>query len=269
MLMASFFSKFIKKFAFAMPDKNTLIIVIQVGFTFFAMLAVYVLLRHYLFGSPWSDMLVEVLFFAAIITAALIGRVLPAFERALQTGFVYYLIFTLIVFALLLPGTAYFKAAQWVADTDGDALKITFFVLSGLIWLTLVAMLYPSRSQAWLFDLLKALGWFTPFIFLFNYIVVSLVLFGFFAYYLFGPGDDGTLDSDSYLNLFGYHFLDSIPALKVPATLRLTEPIPGDRPFGLGALLLLFKFTVLIPGVGAFVAYSKSGKPKAAPETKA
>lgn len=244
-----------------MSKKQEIKIVLGCALLFFGLLAVFVLIRHYVFGSTWRDLLWETLFIGVLITLGLLSNILPVIDRVMKYGLAYYLIFTAIVFALLLPGVAYFKAAQLMADSDAPMLTAGFFIVSGAIWLGLVSLLCPSKPQAWLFSKLRTLGWFTPLIFLFNYIAVSVVLFGFFAFYVYGVGDDGKFDSDSYLNFFGYHFLDSIPALKVPETLQLTEPLPGDRPVGLGFLLLLFKLAVLIPAIGAFRAYWKSGDP--------
>ncbi len=243
-----------------MAQKDDFKFVALIALQFFAMLAIYVLVRHFIFGSALQDLMWEIVFIGTLITLGLLSRVLPVIEHAMHYGLAYYLIFTAIVMALLLPGVMYFKLAQWVADGDAATLKIAFFVISGAIWLGLVSLLCPSRMQAKLFDALKAFGWFTPLIFLFNYIAGSTVFFGFFAFYLYGTGAEGILDSDSYLNLFGYHFLDSIPALKVTDTLDLQEPMPDMRPLGLGFLLLLFKLAVLIPAIGAFRAYWKSDR---------
>ncbi|WP_299849528.1 hypothetical protein [uncultured Roseovarius sp.] len=248
-----------------MSTKQDIKIALGLALLFFGVLAAFALIRHYVFGSTWQDLLWETLFIGTLITLGLLSQILPFIDRVMKYGLVYYLIFTAIVFALMIPGIAYFKAAQLMAESETAILRTGFFVVSGAIWLGLVSLLCPSKPQAWLFSKLKTLGWFTPLIFLFNYIAVSVVLFGFFAFYLYGPGSDGSLDSDSYLNFFGYHFLDSIPALKVPDTLQLTEPLPGDRPVGLGFLLLLFKLAVLIPAIGAFRAYWKSGEPTGTP----
>lgn len=248
-----------------MSKKEDLKIALVSALLFFGILITYVLIRHYLFGSLWRDLLWESLFFGTLITLGMLSNILPVIDRVMKYGLAYYMIFTAVLFALLLPGVAYFKAAQWVAEYSGSALKVAFFIASGLVWLGFVTLLCPSRIQTWLFRHLEALGWFTPLIFLFNYIAVSTVLFGFFAFYLYGGGAGGKLNSDSYLNLFGYHLLDSIPALKIPETLRLSEPIPDARPLGLGFLLLLFKLAVLVPAIGAFRAYWKSDKRAAQP----
>ncbi len=55
--------------------------------------------------------------------------------------------------------------------------------------------------------------------------------------------------SDTYLNLFGYHLLESVPGLKINQTLRIDDPFAGERPFELGLMILVFKFAVLIPTV--------------------
>jgi hypothetical protein len=110
--------------------------------------------------------------------------------------------------------------------------------------------------------ILSEFGWVTPLIFVINFVFISLVAFGFLAFQFFGAGPDGMATSDTYLNLFGYHLLDSIPGLKINQTLRIDEPFADERPFALGLMILFFKFAVLIPSVGAFRSYWKSHNEK-------
>ena len=243
-----------------MSKKLDVQVVFLTAVVFYGCLAAVTLLRIYVFGVAWADIWGQTLFFGVILTLGLLVNIMPALDHAVNVGFAYYMLFLFAFFALIMPGTGYLKLAQTIATSTHEPLKIAFFVASGTIWVALVGLLCPTRVQKWLFTKLKALGWLTPLIFLFNYIAVSTVLFGFFAFYVYGAGISGELNSDSYLNLFGYHLLDSIPAMKIPETLRLTEPIPGERPVGLGFLVLLFKLSVLIPGIGAFRAYWKSDR---------
>ena len=242
----------------AMAQKDDFKLVAIVAAQFLVMLSMYMAVRHYIFGSPWTALFWETAFIAGLIFLGLLSRAIPMIDRAVNYGLFYYLLFTFMLFALLAPGVLFFKLAQWVAEAQNQTLKIVFFVVSGTLWIGLVSLLCPTRMQRKLFAFLKAFGWFTPLIFLFNYIAGSTVFFGFLAFFIFGPGVDGSLDSDSYLNLFGYHFLDSIPALKVTQTLNLEEPMSEARPLALGLMLLVFKLAVLIPAIGAFRAYWKS-----------
>ena len=141
--------------------------------------------------------------------------------------------------------------ANWLSGSQGDVVNAIFFVLSGVFWLLLVIVVFPIATRRRLIKLLAEFGWMTPLIFLVNYIFVSLVFFGFLSFYLFGPE---VADKDGFLNLFGYHLLDSIPGLKIADTLNLTGPL-AERGIRLGVMILLFKFAVLAPGIAAFRAY--------------
>jgi len=156
-----------------------------------------------------------------------------------------------------MPGMLYFVAAKWVSQEAGSAINIVFFVLSGMLWLGFVAILFPSSIRTRIFDMLSGFGWLAPLIFVVNFIFISLVAFGFLAFQLYGSGPDSAATSDTYLNLFGYHLFESIPGLKINTTLRIVEPFAGERPFGLGLMILVFKLSVLIPSVGAFRSYWK------------
>ncbi len=206
-------------------------------------------------GEALDDLVKETVFIAGLLAIGLLRIAIPALGRVIDSGYVYYLLFTALLFATFAPGYVFYAAAKWVVARDWPALNIAFFCLAGALWLFLVVLLFPSPRQSRVLSMLAEFGWLIPMIFLINFFFISVVVFGFLAAYLFGTGAGGGLTSDDYLNLFGYHLLDSIPALKVPETLRLAEPIPGERSFWLNVMVLVFKFAVLIPGVGAFKSY--------------
>ena len=218
----------------------------------------YFLLRHHIYGTPWRDLALEAFIILAIFAFSILKRLVPVLETITSRGIYYYLAFTMIYVALLYPAYGSYLAAEIATNSASPELELAFFIFAAVVWLTMAFSLIRPRLKEWLFTKLRILGWHMPMIFLFNYIAISIILFGFFAFYLFGTGPDGSLDSEQYLKLFFYHFLDSIPALKIPETIDFDEPLADARPENLGYLLLLFKFAVLVQGVGAFRAYWKS-----------
>lgn len=59
-----------------------------------------------------------------------------------------------------------------------------------------------------------------------------------------------------------WHFLDSIPGLRVPETLLWNEPMRHQGALA-GTLLLIFKIFVIIPVIGSFAAWYKARKARA------
>ena len=70
------------------------------------------------------------------------------------------------------------------------------------------------------------------------------------------------------VNLYTWHFLDSIPGLDVPQTLRWDEPYRyADRlP---GVVLLAFKLLVIVPVIGSFAVWSSIRESAVAAKAKA
>jgi hypothetical protein len=62
-----------------------------------------------------------------------------------------------------------------------------------------------------------------------------------------------------FQDFYMWHFLDSVPGLKIPETLRLNEPYKYKDPLS-GVLLLFFKLIVIIPVIGSFTVWNRIRK---------
>lgn len=239
------------------PAKLALLVIV-----FVLILIIVIAFQYFVLGTEITDLLYQALFIIALFTVGFLQVFMPALGKVINKGIGYYISFLIIYIATFLPGMAYFVAAKWVSQEGGSIINVTFFVLSGILWLGFITVLFPSRNRTRFFGMLSEFGWLAPFIFVINFVFISLVAFGFFAFQLFGTGPEGTVTSDNYLNLFGYHLLESVPGLKINQTLRINEPFAGERPFALGIMILVFKLAVLIPSVGVFRAYWKARSEK-------
>lgn len=220
-----------------------------------AFIVVGALAQYLILGTTPGELLTQLIIFAAILAVGLLRVAVPRFRRAIDTGVRYYVWLTACLLLLLAPALATFLAAGWALGQAAEGPKIAVFVLLGLVWVGFAALVLPSRLRTRLLEFLRVFGWLVPLIFLIDFMIVSMLFFGFLAFYLFAADTLGEVTRDDFLNLFGYHLLDSIPALKIVDTLKLSEPLGDLRPAGLGAMLLVFKLAVLIPGIAALKAY--------------
>jgi len=62
-----------------------------------------------------------------------------------------------------------------------------------------------------------------------------------------------------FQDFYAWHFLDSIPGLKVPATLQWEQPYNYTDTLS-GVLLLSFKLLVIIPVIGSFTVWTRVRK---------
>jgi len=216
-------------------------------------------------GAQLPDLLFEALFVVVLTSVGLLKAIYPRVDRAIEKGFAYYFLGTLLLLVLLAPMSFALWVSRWALTDLSEAGRAAFSVLATVLWaLTLCTVAY-RRWRTWILDRLAALGWFLPLIFLFNYAMVSVILFGAISVVWFCGAENAcklasapetSVTLDTFLDLYLWHLLDSIPMLEVPETLPWPKPLDyGASPTLLGALLVLFKLTVIVPGIAAFTSY--------------
>lgn len=73
------------------------------------------------------------------------------------------------------------------------------------------------------------------------------------------PGSAQQVSLDSLSDFFLWHFLDAVPLLKVPETVKWEVPLTYANK-SVGLIVLLFKAVVIVPVIGAFAWYASREK---------
>jgi hypothetical protein len=215
------------------------------------------------FGVAIRDLAVEFTFVFLMLSLGILRVLFPKIRLLVDKGMSYYWKSTLTLLLGLGPISGFLAISKFVVGKSAPMAQIAFFILSLAVWLACLKALATDKWRESLFRRLSQFGWLSPFIFLFNYLIISVILFA-TGSFLIGavwhitkpPVELASLDA--YLNVFGWYLLDAIPTLDITHTLQLHNPLPIEQPLWLGLIILFFKFAVIISGIGAFAAYWKS-----------
>lgn len=100
-----------------------------------------------------------------------------------------------------------------------------------------------------------------------NFVLIAMGCFAAFAFVLhtsgpplFQPGSNAEVSHGALADFFLWHFLDAIPGIKVPETIRWKAPLIYESADA-GGLLLLFKVMVIVPAVAGIGRYMKDEEP--------
>lgn len=222
-------------------------------------------LRWQYFDVDIKRIIVESVFILSILAVGTLRVYLPKLDNIIVKGVGYYIVFTICVVLFIVPGSLYLVFGKLLIAQSILAWWIVYFIISVALWVLCLTLLTRPRWRTWLFDLLSSLAWFAPAIFLYNFLMISVILFAFGSYFIFeelklASPPIADISIDDYLNVFLWHVLDAIPGLDINKTIAWKEPLERGTPSLFGVLILLFKLSVIIPGIGAFVTYWKTVK---------
>lgn len=219
------------------------------------------LLVSFLIKAQRPDVIGFGVFLFVILGLGLLSARSEKVDRTLKAAFRAYVAFLLKVLAAVGPVVVFHALSTHLVER----LSLPFQVLILVVWGCLLAgalllIAHPSPRQQ-LFELLERLGAFAPVVYSFNVLVISIVFFATASHILlehefvaFLPGRDIDPSISHLTDFYLWHFMDSVPLLDINETVRWKAPFEYDRP-GVGWILLLFKFAVIIPVVAAFRGY--------------
>lgn len=214
-----------------------------------------------LLGMEPKGILGLFLFMVGAVGLGLLSVRFKIVDRSIKRGFALYFRFSVWIVIALGPMILFYKLSQFVLAKLSDVFQIILFVAWGSVLAGALMLITVESWRESLFDALRKFGRFTPFIYSFNVLLIAIVFFSSVTYVLVehelvrfsGPAErdvsPGAL-SDFYL----WHFLESLPLLKVNETLHWEKPLTYNSPW-VGLVLLLFKLTVIVPVLAAFISY--------------
>ena len=130
-------------------------------------------------------------------------------------------------------------------------------------YLVIVRALSTDARRKRLWETLRPVGAWAPFVFAFVVAVMAIVLFATLAFVLadedmisFGTDEAAAVIAEpaDALDFFSWQLLDAVPGLDVTDTLKWEQPLGYDDA-GVGVLILLFKLLAVIPIIAAFVSF--------------
>jgi hypothetical protein len=209
--------------------------------------------------SLWTWVATGVLFAAAV---AAVSDALGAWNTAGVPRRVFAAMSLMLVFVLY-----YYLLSRWLATNDDWGLAVfVAFLLAGAVALG-IGLGVPRVRRRWLGepgeDSDELTGVLGPFAWL--AVLIAIMTSVFASVTLFAAEKDlisltaAGVDLPSFeqiAQLYVWQFCKSVPLLDITQTLRWTVPfIYPDA--GTGTLVLLYKLAVIIPLIGAFLAYWK------------
>ncbi len=218
-------------------------------------------------GAGLEDLLIQFAFIVVLLSIGILKITYPIFDQYVMKGFGYLFLGCIVVLALTGPMAVALAVSQWALEKLPLWAQYGFFVLMGILWCFALGLLVVREWARRIFQKLARLGWLAPLIFVFNYIIVSMIFFASISYLLYRYDQQwfkiastapAGITLDKFIDLFIWYLVDTIPVLKVTDTLPWEMPLDyGPSPSLLGWMVVLFKFAVIIPGIGAFARYWK------------
>jgi hypothetical protein len=236
----------------------------------FSLLAVFLFLFLSVGFMRWSysdtsltRLLIEGMVILLILVLVILKRYYPKIEQVMRAAISYYWIFLITYAASFLPIIGFFILAKKVIGETNIVIQSLFLVSSFSLLFAAMLSISIEQWRVQLFKLLARFGWFSPFVYLFNFMLISVILFGTMTFLIYrgdvySPNPSIEINFDHFLNVYIWHLLDSIPAVNITENINWDEPLKQEPLRLLGLFIVLFKLIVIIPGVGAFVAYWQS-----------
>ncbi len=218
-------------------------------------------------GSSWK-ILGACLLTAVLASLGILSSQYKQVNRTLNAFITKYFLFCFWGFVTLAPGVLFLWFSRALVDKFPLVLQVFFLFLWGTLLVVALSLIATSRNRVRLFLWLERVGALAPFVYCFNTFFVSVIFFGTVSYLLAGPGrleftnlagetlSRNDLSVDKFLDFFVWHFLDTIPVLKINDTLHWKKPLTYQSG-SVGLIVLLFKIGVIIPVITAFGGYYK------------
>lgn len=178
-----------------------------------------------------------------------------------------YLRFSVMMLVAISPIIGFSFLTQFVLDRLPLWAQIVVFSIWGaLLTLSLLQIATKTRRDR-LLTKLKTFSLGLPFAYSFVVLAFALQFFSSVTFVIkehdllvLKGQNSSNLTPGNISDFYLWHFLESIPVLKVNSTLKWKEPITYDSTI-VGWLLLLFKTTVVVPVIAAFAWYWKYQQP--------
>jgi hypothetical protein len=209
--------------------------------------------------SPWTWGATGVLLVAAVAAAS---DTLGAWDTAGVPRRVFAAMSVMLVFVLY-----YYLLSRWLATQDDWGLAVIIAFLLALAVALGIGLGMPRVRRGWLGEpgedndqrtgVLGPFAWLAVLIAIMTSVFASVTLFAAEKdlISLTAAGDD--LPSfEQIAQLYVWQFCKSVPLLDITETLRWKVPFVYPDA-GTGTLVLLYKLAVIIPLIGAFLAYWK------------
>ena len=203
------------------------------------------------------------IFFAVVIGLGILSARSSKVERTVSMAFRAYFSILLKLGLTLAPVMVF----HWFATRVVEGLPVVLQATALLFWggclaVGLFVIGRVERRKA-VFERLEVFGSLAPALFSFNILMISILFFATASHLLVDQGQlefiptGGRFPSNGALaDFYLWHFMDSVPLLDVNETLRWEVPFTYESA-SIGWILLLFKFAVIVPVVGAFGGYWK------------
>ncbi len=134
------------------------------------------------FGASIGYLIYEATFTALLVTVGILRTMYPAFRTITTKGFIYYWKFTATLVLALGPISLFYLLSKLMLGESGAVMQIITMFLSVMIWLTLVSVISVEQWRVWAFEHIRRLGWLSPFIFLINFALTSVILFSTYSF---------------------------------------------------------------------------------------
>ncbi len=188
--------------------------------------------------------------------------------RLFSKAFSSYLKFAAMTFLALVPGYGFFFLLRMLLATRYLWAQLIVFTVWGVL-LTAAVLLIATKSNRDV--VLRKLGKFGVGMPIAYSLMVLILALEFFSSVTFVLSDSGivtlihpcdceeAITTGRVTDFFLWHFLESIPVLKVNETIKWTAPLIYYSA-GVGWIVLLFKAGVTLPVIAAFTWYWKQDK---------
>jgi len=197
-----------------------------------------------------------------IITLGILNTKFPAVARFLNWVGSTYLRFMFWYILFFLPFLVFRGLTEIVLTFLPPWLQVLVLTLWGLGLVVSIWILVFEKNRMRLFNWLREkIGTITPFAYSFNLMWIAIFFFSSVTFTLIQSGVlrwmgsvNQKITPGAIMDFYLWHFLDAVPGFKVTETLLWEEPLTYVNSW-IGFLLLLFKFIVISPIIGAFLWY--------------
>jgi hypothetical protein len=223
--------------------------------------AIITLAIGWLAGETPRTMLGYFVFIMMLLGLGVLGARFKIVGDIAKKGFVLSLRILWWVLITLGPLSLFYWLSKFVLVGLTGVFQVIVFVAWGLLLAGALTLIIAASWRERLFNALRNVGRFTPFIYSFNVLFIAMVFFSSVTYVLvehelvsFSGSSERDVSPEALNDFYLWHVLDAVPLLKVTETLHWEKPLTYDRGW-VGLLLLGFKVTVIVPVIAAFAWY--------------
>ena len=220
-------------------------------------------LAFLVFDVSLAKIFAYVVFTAIMTIVAVLGIRFEIVDRSVATVFGAAIWFCLWAFVCLLALGLFRFLSEYILTSFSLPFQIVAFAAWGLLLAVTLLLIATEDNRNWLFDKLQTFGGFAPAIYSLIVLMMAVILFAAVTNLLathkiltLSSQPKPPVEMGSLVEFYLWHFSEAVPLLKVNQTLRWDAPWTEYSAW-VGWILLLFKLVVIVPVIGAFVAYWK------------